>query len=156
MQKKDIIINDDESNFKFNFRVAGIFVNDSKILFQKCEKDNYYSLIGGRVKYGETTIEALIREIQEEIGIKVNKKEIKLINVSENFFKYNGKEFHELLFIYKINNKQIDQISEIKTLDKTNVVNKWYDISKLNVMDVRPNIITNLIENNKIVHYIIK
>lgn len=156
MQKKDIIIKDDESNFKFNFRVAGIFVNDSKILLQKCEKDNYYSLIGGRIKYGETTIEALIREIQEEIGIKVNKKETKLINVSENFFKYNGKKFHELLFIYKINNKQIDQISEIKTLDKTNVVNKWYDISKLNVMDVRPNIITNLIENNKIVHCIIK
>ena len=92
MQKKDIIIKDDESNFKFNFRVAGIFVNDSKILLQKCEKDNYYSLIGGRVKYGETTIEALIREIQEEIGIKVNNKETKLINVSENFFKYNGKE----------------------------------------------------------------
>lgn len=156
MQKKDIIIKDDESNFKFNFRVAGIFVNDSKILLQKCEKDNYYSLIGGRVKYGETTIEALIREIQEEIGIKVNKKETKLINVSENFFKYNGKEFHELLFIYKISNKQIDQISEIKTLDKTNVVNKWYDISKLNIMDVRPNIITNLIESNKIVHCIIK
>ena len=156
MQKKDIIIKDDESNFKFNFRVAGIFVNDSKILLQKCEKDNYYSLIGGRVKYGETTIEALIREIQEEIGIKVNKKEIKLINVSKNFFKYNGKEFHELLLIYKINNKQIDQISEIKTLDKTNVVNKWYDISKLNIMDVRPNIITNLIESNKIVHCIIK
>ena len=156
MQKKDIIIKDDESNFKFNFRVVGIFVNDSKILLQKCEKDNYYSLIGGRIKYGETTIETLIREIQEEIGIKVKKKETKLINVSENFFKYNGKKFHELLFIYKINNKQIDQISEIKTLDKTNVVNKWYDISKLNVMDVRPNIITNLIENNKIVHCIIK
>ena len=156
MQKKDIIIKDEESNFKFNFRVAGIFVNDSKILLQKCEKDNYYSLIGGRVKYGETTIEALIREIQEEIGIKVNKKETKLINVSENFFKYNGKEFHELLFIYKIKNKQVNQISEIKTLDKTSVVNKWYDISKLNVMDVRPNIITNLIENNKIVNCIIK
>ena len=156
MQKKDIIIKDDESNFNFNFRVAGIFVNDSKILLQKCEKDNYYSLIGGRVKYGETTIEALIREIQEEIEIKVNEKETKLINVSENFFKYTGKEFHELLFIYKINNKQVNQISEIKTLDKTSVVNKWYDISKLNVMDIRPNIITNLIENNKIVHCIIK
>ena len=50
MQKKDIIIKDDESNFKFNFRVAGIFVNDNKILLQKCEKDDYYSLIGGRVK----------------------------------------------------------------------------------------------------------
>ena len=87
------------------------------------KQTSYYSLIGGRVKYGETTIEALIREIQEEIGIKVNKKETKLINVSENFFKYNGKEFHELLFIYKIKNKQVNQISEIKTLDKTSVVN---------------------------------
>lgn len=156
MQKKDIIIKDEESNFRFNFRVAGIFINDNKILLQKCEKDDYYSLIGGRVKYGETTIEALKREIQEEIGIKINKKEAKLINVSENFFKYNGKEFHELLFIYKINDEQINQTSELKTLDKVDVINKWYDISKLNSMDVRSNIITNLIESNKLVHCIIK
>ena len=37
MQKKDIIINDDESNFKFNFRVAGIFVNDSKMIYAPSE-----------------------------------------------------------------------------------------------------------------------
>ena len=115
MQKKDIVIKDEQSNFKFNFRVAGMFINGNKILLQKCKKDNYYSLIGGRVKYGETTFEALKREIEEELGIKISKRNTKLTNVSENFFNYEGKRFHELLFIYKINSKQMNEIEEVKT-----------------------------------------
>ncbi len=156
MQKKDIVIKDEQSNFKFNFRVAGMFINGNKILLQKCKKDNYYSLIGGRVKYGETTFEALKREIEEELGIKISKRNTKLTNVSENFFNYEGKRFHELLFIYKINSKQMNEIEEVKTLDKTDVINKWYDVSKLKLMDVRPNIVINLIENDDIIHCIIK
>lgn len=46
---KDVVIKEEQLGFRFNFRVAGVFIDDEMILLQKCSKDNYYSLIGGRV-----------------------------------------------------------------------------------------------------------
>ncbi len=156
MIKNDIIINDEKNEFKFNYRVAGVFVNDNKVLLQKCDRDDYYSLVGGRVQYGETTKDALKREIKEEIGIIINYEELQLISVVENFFRYKNKNIHELLFIYQINNDEIKKLNDIKVLDKDDVIDKWYDISKLKSMDVRPNIIIDSINNKHIVHNIIK
>lgn len=37
-------------NVRFNYRVAVLFEYNGKFLFQKSEKNSYWSLIGGRVK----------------------------------------------------------------------------------------------------------
>ncbi len=47
--KNDIVFKNEELGVKFNFRVAALFINGEKVLLQKCAKDSYYSLIGGRV-----------------------------------------------------------------------------------------------------------
>ena len=49
----------------FNYRVAAVIVNDGKILAQRNTKTNEYYLPGGRVVFGETSEEALLREIEE-------------------------------------------------------------------------------------------
>ncbi|MDO4364845.1 MAG: DUF4916 domain-containing protein [Clostridia bacterium] len=69
----------------FNHRVAAVILNDNKILAQKNIKDNSYYLVGGRVHFGESTREALIREVKEELGIDI--KSFKPIWVNEYFFK---------------------------------------------------------------------
>ena len=51
----------------FNYRVAAVIVNDGKILAQRDTKTNEYYLPGGRVTFGETSEEALLREIKEEL-----------------------------------------------------------------------------------------
>lgn len=56
-------------NHKFNYRVCGIMINDGKILAMHDERSPYYYLPGGRVKVGETAEHAMIREIEEELGI---------------------------------------------------------------------------------------
>ena len=53
----------------FNYRVAAVIVNDGKILAQRNTKTNEYYLPGGRVTFGETSEEALLREIKEELKI---------------------------------------------------------------------------------------
>ena len=55
----------------FNYRVAAVIVNDGKILAQRNIKPNEYYLPGGRVTFGETSEEALLREIKEELKIDI-------------------------------------------------------------------------------------
>ena len=155
MGKKDISYYNEEAKFKFNFRVAVIANKDNKILLQKCDKDPYYYLIGGRVSLGESTLTAVKREVEEETGIVVRNSELNLINIVENFFVYNEVKFHELLFIYKLNNKELLEKDDFKTLDKENSYNVWIDIDKLNELDVRPEIIKDTYNSTDIINTII-
>ena len=85
---------------KFNFRVAAYVTCGDKILIQHSDGVDYFSLVGGRVHLGENTIDAVRREIKEEIGVDVKKQ--KLLVISENFFEWQGKKVHEMLFIYHV------------------------------------------------------
>lgn len=44
-------------------------------------KGGNYGLVGGHVDPGESPIEAIIREAEEEIGVKLNKKHLKIHKV---------------------------------------------------------------------------
>jgi ADP-ribose pyrophosphatase YjhB (NUDIX family) len=65
-------------------RVAGILIKDNKILLVRHEKNkkSYWLLPGGGVEYGETLSEALVREFQEEVGLKIEIKNLVLIHDS--------------------------------------------------------------------------
>ena len=155
--KKDISFVNQEFGVKFNFRVAGIFTCNDKILLQKSDKDEYYSLIGGRVNYFEDTKDALIRECEEEIGIKLDKNDLKLIDVVENFFIYNETKFHELLYIYKIeNNTELLNKDNFKTLDKDECINKWFSKDDIKNMNIMPKIVKEIFNNDQILHHIIR
>ena len=156
MKKNDVSFLNDKKTKKFNYRVALLAVNDNKILLQKAESDDYYSLIGGRVQLSENSKQAIIREVKEEIGISLNIKDIKLVKVVENFFKYNNIDFHELLFIYKVDNEELYKKDNFKTMDKDNVVNKWYSVEEILNMDVRPSFIKKCYNDDNLTSEIIK
>lgn len=54
-------------------RVGGLFQVDGKILMvqQGRSDDRYWLLPGGGVRFGESLAQALIRETQEELGLRV-------------------------------------------------------------------------------------
>ena len=56
-------------NEKFNYRVCAMIISNGKILAMHDERTPYYYLPGGRVEIGETAEHAIIREVQEELGI---------------------------------------------------------------------------------------
>ncbi len=148
-------VNDD--GIKFNFRVAAIFKNGNKVLLQKNKKSgDYYSLIGGRVKFLEDTKKAMIREIKEEVGVNVKDDELSLLEVVENFFVYDNTKFHELLFVYKVDNESINNKDNFYTLDKDkNSINKWYDIDEAKNFDIRPSFAKDWFADTKLNHNVI-
>ena len=153
---KDLTFKYDELNMKFNIRVAGIIVNNDEYLIQKSDSNDYYSLIGGRAQLGESTAETIIREIKEEIGISISPKDLKLIDVIENFFLLRGINMHELLFIYRITIPDNLRKDSYPTLDKDNSINTWFTKEKLNKLDLRPIIIKDLIQSTTLIHQIYK
>ncbi|PSN10075.1 NUDIX hydrolase [filamentous cyanobacterium CCT1] len=54
--------------------------------------------LGGGIDFGETSAEAAIREIKEELGLDIT--EVKLLGVVENIFIYEGEPGHEMVFVY--------------------------------------------------------
>ena len=67
----------DVEDYKLNIRAAGIIMHNNKILAHKNKKVGHYALIGGRIQTGESSAEAVKREVQEEIvSLKQKEKNI--------------------------------------------------------------------------------
>ena len=56
-------------NQKFNYRVCAMIISGNKILAMHDEQSPYFYLPGGRVTMGETAEQAVVREVQEELGV---------------------------------------------------------------------------------------
>ncbi|MEB6665510.1 NUDIX domain-containing protein [Acinetobacter vivianii] len=85
---------------KLNIRVAAWIEHEDQILVSTFP-DGSSSLVGGRLKFSETTLEGIQREVLEETGEYFNSPV--LFAIVENFF-YDpvvGQHFHEFLYIYK-------------------------------------------------------
>ena len=59
-------------NQKFNYRVCAMIISGNKILAMHDEQSPYFYLPGGRVTMGETAEQAVVREVQEELGEDVD------------------------------------------------------------------------------------
>lgn len=90
-----------------NIRVGAIIMKNNKILMvgNKARPEYLYS-VGGRIKYGETSEEAIIREVFEETGVKLEIDRLGFVH--ENYFygdapTNNGKLIYEISFYYYMN-----------------------------------------------------
>lgn len=58
----------------------------------------FHRLVGGSVELGETHTEAIIREIDEELGVRI--LDLTHLGMVENIFRYNGELGHEIVAVY--------------------------------------------------------
>lgn len=151
----------DSNDKKFKFRIAGLLINNGKILTVQMMDNGIYCLPGGHCIVGEDTLKTIEREILEETGIKV--KADKLSAIVENFFeRSNGDMIHELNFIYTLSvigklEKNKDWITYEDDEDcKKKLEFKWIEIKDFEKFNVKPVIIKDIIGSDNLKHYIIK
>lgn len=89
-------------NQKFNYRVCALIICNGKILAMHDDRSPYYYLPGGRVSIGETAENALVREIQEELGI--TPKIVRPLWLNQAFFTedVDNLNYHELCIYFLV------------------------------------------------------
>ena len=85
-------------NQRFNFRVAGIAIANNRVLLHRLDRDDFWTFPGGRVELGETSQDALLRELKEELNADI--EIVRMLWLVENFFEYNSQQYHEIAFYY--------------------------------------------------------
>lgn len=67
-----------------NLRVGAIIQKDGKLLLVGNDRNDYDYTVGGRIRFGETAEEAVLREVEEETGARLEIDRLGF--VEENFF----------------------------------------------------------------------
>ena len=112
-----------------------IFRHENRILvsegFDTITQDYYYRPLGGGIEYGESSRDAVLREIREELGVEA--KNLKLLGVLENIFVYEGRQGHEIVFVFDAEfvDKSLYDLDEIDGFEHEANISfkaKWFSL----------------------------
>lgn len=90
-------------NGYINLRVGAIIMKNGKFLMVGNQKDDFLYSVGGRIQFGESAEEAVVREVYEETGVRLAVDRLGFIH--ENFFigdygEKKGKLIYEISFFF--------------------------------------------------------
>lgn len=145
-----------EDNSAFNCRVNALIIKDNKILLTRLKTDDFWTFIGGKIQFGESSEQAVLREVKEETGAELQID--KTIALIENFFHLRGKDWHQYIFFYKLKaDLEVFEGSRDLKDDPRGEI-KWFSLDELNCLDIRPVCCLNLIDKpfNGVMHIINK
>lgn len=142
MESQDILFKTDD--YVFSYRVAGILIQNGKVLLQKATNDTGFAFPGGHVAFGETNGQTLIREFREETGAAVDVRQLRW--VGEIFFLWDGKPCHQICLYYDVELKAAGQMpSDRSFLAKEtlegrnfNIEFHWIPLSEIHSIELYP------------------
>lgn len=143
----DVKIKTDDAKI-FNYCARAIIQQDDKFLIMNLNDAEYYHLPGGHVEIGESSADALNREIKEEVGIEVNLD--KIVLVSEEFYRKLDLDVHSVIFYYLAKPKvRVLTENSVRMEQGRTRVNKivlrWVTCDELAKIDLRPTFMKDLI-----------
>lgn len=100
VQRHNQMICFDDGTDRFQMRAGGVAIRDGRVLVQNIKGDATTFIPGGRIDQNETSVETVVREIEEEFGRTVAAGP--LLFVIESFYPQNAQLFHEVGFYYGI------------------------------------------------------
>lgn len=136
------MISFDVDHARFNYRIAGIALQDDHVLLCQEDGQDFWFMPGGRAELREASAATLAREMREELGADVRVE--RLIWVVENFFRWvDGTEFHELCLYYLITLPRgfhsLGTGASFRGIeDDIHLIFRWYRLGDLEKIRVEP------------------
>ena len=116
----------------FGVRATALIVKDN-CLFVVEDDDGYYT-IGGAIQVNETTEDAVVREVKEELG--VTSKAGQLAFVVENRFEQAGIHYHNIEFHYLVD--LLEDAPSVMQEDTKQLPCRWITLDDLHTVDLKP------------------
>ena len=137
-------------NVKFNYRAGLLIEKGNKVLVECNPAIDFVTLPGGRVQTLESSMDALKREIKEEMNIELDSERIKMRALIENFFEMDEKKYHELYFLYKlkVTSKDTEFKKDMKNIDSKASYYKWVKKEDLEKENLLPVVLRDLVMRN--------
>ncbi|MGL4450201.1 MAG: NUDIX hydrolase [Sarcina sp.] len=130
----------EENGVVFNLRTAGIIIENGYVFLERKESDDFWSIPGGRTEFMEETTTTVVREYEEEIGAKV--KPIRQVYLTEDFFVYREKQYHEVGFYYLTQLLSEEFSKKEKTYigkeGKEDLIYRWFRLENLKNIKIYP------------------
>ena len=149
-------INYINKNYQFNLRTSAIIFNKekNKVLLFKVKDRDFYLLPGGRINELESSLDAIKREIEEELGNNYSNLDYEYICTSEEFVNAKGYNNHQINIIYKtIYDKEINTNS-FNGIEGDWIIFEWINIKNIDNIDIYPSKIKEVIKGKKTNHII--
>jgi len=130
----------------FMYRVGGIAVHDGRLLVEHNVKHDFCFVPGGRVEYGENAVQALSRELDEELGgdIRIGR----LVIVADNLFELDGIRYQEagLYFLMEFppGHPVLEREGRFEAAEP-NLVYEWLPLDRLEEEKLFPRFLRELV-----------
>lgn len=131
-------MNDNITTGYIRTKVICVFRNENRILvgdaYDPTKRQTFYCPPGGGVHFGEKIEDALRREMREELKTEILNPI--LLGVLENLFTFDGKQGHEIVFVYdaKLADKTLYDVSQFTAHESNgepfNAI--WLDVKSIN------------------------
>ena len=125
----------------FGVRAAALILQNGKLLVTK-DKGKYYT-IGGAIQVNESTEDAVVREVKEELGVKAQVGQLAF--VVENRFEEDGVHYHNIEFHYLVN--LLEEAPLTMQEDEKMQPCEWIDLDKLKGLNLVPSFLKTALPN---------
>ena len=119
-------------NTVFGVRATALIVKDNRLLVVE-DEDGFYT-IGGAIQVNESTEDAVVREVREELGVKAQAGQLAF--VVENRFEQDGVSYHNIEFHYLVD--LLEDAPLTMQEDEKRQPCEWIDLGQLQDFQLVP------------------
>jgi 8-oxo-dGTP pyrophosphatase MutT (NUDIX family) len=132
-------------------RTAAVFLYKERLLLQGEPQGTFWTLPGGRIQPLESSHEALLREMREELNTDIQIE--RLLWISEEFFMNGDIAQHQFGFYYLATLPAHPSLSKLERSftavedDGTPILFRWFPLDRLPTITLYPTFLTTHIRN---------